>query len=82
MRILRAVTPAAAEIATKTARAGKTQGWIVAETPIESIDYSARQLLRLGTEVEVLAPASLRKAVADEAARVAAVHMKRVRSTS
>lgn len=80
MRILRAVAPAAAEIATATVRPDATPGWKVAELPIESIDYSARQLLRLGVEVEVLAPAALRKAVADEATLVAAIHVEPVRN--
>jgi predicted DNA-binding transcriptional regulator YafY len=78
LNILRAVQPAAAEWAERTARpldVGKrgnaSAGWMQAELPTESEAYAARQLLRLGTEVEVLAPASLRAAVAKEAAAVA-----------
>jgi predicted DNA-binding transcriptional regulator YafY len=41
--------------------------------PAEGDPYAARQLLRLGTDVEVLAPASLRAAVAR---RVAQRHEK------
>jgi predicted DNA-binding transcriptional regulator YafY len=81
LRILRAAQPAAAEWAERTARplAGARRGqdlanWVQAELPTESEAYAARQLLRLGTEVEVLAPASLRAAVAKEAAAVARRH--------
>jgi predicted DNA-binding transcriptional regulator YafY len=49
-------------------------GWVQAELPTEPDDYAARQLLRLGTEVELLAPASLRSAFAREAAAVARRH--------
>lgn len=78
LRILRAVQPAAAEWAERTRRPdGRGQaGWIEAELPIEAEDYAARQLLRLGTEVEVLAPAALRAAVAREAAAVASLHRR------
>lgn len=78
LEILRATQPAAAAWALRTAvplQGGqKTPGWITAELPTESEAYAARQLLRLGTEVEVLAPASLRAAVAQEAAEVARLH--------
>ena len=81
LRILRAVQPAAAEWAERTARpladakpAEVHAKWLQAELPTEGEAYAARQLLRLGTEVEVLAPASLRAAVAKEAAAVARRH--------
>jgi predicted DNA-binding transcriptional regulator YafY len=81
LRILRAVQPAAAEWAERTAyplagtkRSKTLVSWLQAELPTESEAYAARQLLRLGTEVEVLAPPSLRAAVAREAAAVARRH--------
>jgi predicted DNA-binding transcriptional regulator YafY len=78
LSILRAVQPAAAEWALRTQRpltgAGARPGWILAELPTEADAYAARQLLRLGTEVEVLAPPALRAAVAREAAAVARRH--------
>lgn len=78
LEILRATQPAAAAWALRTAKpavgAAQSCGWITAELPTESEAYAARQLLRLGTEVEVLAPASLRAAVAQEAAAVARLH--------
>lgn len=80
LSILRAVQPAAADWAQRTQRpaAVRRPGWIEAELPTEPDAYAARQLLRLGTEVEVLAPASLRAAVAREAAAVARRHARGV----
>ncbi|MFN9504146.1 MAG: WYL domain-containing protein [Rubrivivax sp.] len=46
------------------------------ELPTEAEPNAARKLLRLGTDVEVLAPASLRAAVTAEARRVAQRHEK------
>ncbi len=80
LSILRAVQPAAAELAQATQRpACGAPGWIEVELPIEPESYAARQLLRLGSEVEVLAPSSLRAAVAREAAAVARKHRSAVR---
>ncbi len=75
LAILRAAQPLAAAWAERTAQAmpgarGRA-GWVEAELPTEPDAYAARQLLRLGTEVEVLAPAALRAALAKEAAAVA-----------
>jgi predicted DNA-binding transcriptional regulator YafY len=72
-RILRAVSPAAAERVQATQRPCTPRaraGWVQAEVPIETPAYSARQLLRLGSEVVVLSPPEVRRAVAAEAARV------------
>ncbi|MFZ4071766.1 MAG: hypothetical protein ACOYJ6_16880 [Caulobacterales bacterium] len=45
--------------------------------PFETPDYSARQLLRLGCEVVVLAPEALRTAVIVVAHAVQALYRKR-----
>lgn len=78
LRILRAVQPSAAQWAEQTQRplrgARARPGWVEAELPTEPDAVAARQLLRLGTEVEVVAPAALRAAVAKEAAAVARRH--------
>jgi predicted DNA-binding transcriptional regulator YafY len=47
---------------------------VKAQIPIESVTLAARQLLRLGAEVEVLEPAALRSAIAREAESVAALY--------
>lgn len=80
LSILRAVQPAAAACVERTAQPVRgvrgRAGWVQAALPTETDDYAARQLLRLGTEVEVLAPASMRAAVAKEAAAVARRHAR------
>ncbi|WP_345963025.1 YafY family protein [Streptomyces sp. BRB040] len=42
-------------------------GWTEARVPIESIDHAHREFLRLGTDVEVMAPAELRSRIAETA---------------
>jgi len=81
-RILRAVSAAAEETVAATARPSTPAGWVEAEIPIESVDYSARQLLRLGAEAEALAPESLRVAIAREATAILALHRRKPRTTS
>lgn len=49
-------------------------GWYVAELPIESEGQAARQLIRYGGDLEVLAPPSLRAAVRELAREVAALY--------
>lgn len=73
-RLLRDNYPAA-ELAVVARHAkARPEGWVKAEIPVEDISQSARQLLRLGANVEVLGPPALRKAVADEARKVAALY--------
>jgi predicted DNA-binding transcriptional regulator YafY len=76
-QILRAVNPVAAQLVAATQRPSEPSGWVVAEIPVESPTYSARQLLRLGAEMEVLAPAALRAAVTSEASAVLTIHAGR-----
>ena len=49
-------------------------GWLRVTVPIESIAHATGQMLALGTDVEVLAPAELRESVRAVAAKVASVH--------
>jgi predicted DNA-binding transcriptional regulator YafY len=44
------------------------------EIPIESVEHAARDVLRLGPEAEILAPAELRAALAGAARRMAALY--------
>ncbi|MFF8576539.1 helix-turn-helix transcriptional regulator [Streptomyces sp. NPDC015408] len=46
-------------------------GWTEARVPIESIDHAHRDFLRLGADVEVLAPAELRERIAETARTLA-----------
>ena len=75
-RVLREVSPVAAEAVEAQHRACKPASWVKAEIPIESVALAARQLLRLGADVEVLEPAALRAAIAREAENVAALYAR------
>ena len=44
----------------KTAGPPDRHGWLRCTIPVESGDYGIRELLRLGEDLEVLAPAPLR----------------------
>ena len=82
MRLLRDTSPAAAEAARQSQRACTPKGWIETEIPVEDVAFAARQLLRLGAEAEVLAPAELRAAVSAEARKVLARYSGRKRMRS
>ncbi|MCW4460173.1 YafY family transcriptional regulator [Sphingomonas sp. BT-65] len=60
---LSVLAAAAIAMARATASAPDAMGWVDAEIPIESTDHAARELLKLGTEVEVLEPVALRDAM-------------------
>jgi predicted DNA-binding transcriptional regulator YafY len=76
---LRALSAAVAEAVGRSThkpdRAGRTRLTI----PVESIDQAARDLLVLGAEGEVLAPAELRERIADTARRMARLYVGRSR---
>lgn len=38
-----------------------SDGWIVVEIPVESVEFGSTKLLQLGTDAEVLAPAAMRE---------------------
>ncbi|MEU4782740.1 WYL domain-containing protein [Micromonospora sp. NPDC023633] len=52
-------------------------GWVTAVIPIESLTHAHGDLLRLGADVEVLAPAALRERLAATAAGLAALYAPR-----
>jgi predicted DNA-binding transcriptional regulator YafY len=47
-----------------TATAADADGWVEAVIPTESTEHACGELLRLGTDVEVVAPPELREAMA------------------
>ncbi|MCX4472277.1 WYL domain-containing protein [Micromonospora sp. NBC_01655] len=65
------VVVAAAE---RTAGPPDDAGWVTAVVPIESLTHAHGDLLRLGADVEVLAPARLRALLAATAAELAALY--------
>ena len=72
-RLLR-FSPAVAAAANDSAAPVDREGWAEVEVPIESIHHAAVEMQRLGAEAEVLAPAALRTAMAEGAARLAALY--------
>ena len=49
-------------------------GWMEGSMPLDSMEEAALELLALGTDVEVLRPAALRRLVRETARRVAVMH--------
>lgn len=49
-------------------------GWAVLTIPIEEVGWAAREMIRVGPEIEVLDPPDLRARVADEARRMASFY--------
>jgi predicted DNA-binding transcriptional regulator YafY len=74
---LRDLMPAAAA-AVDAAHPTRARRAVIADIPVEATAHAARQLLALGAEVEVLAPAALRRAVGREASRLARSHRRAV----
>jgi predicted DNA-binding transcriptional regulator YafY len=70
-----AVTQAAAE----TAGPPDADGWRRVVVPIERVEQAAADLIRLGTDAEVLEPAELRERIADMAGDVARIYKPRAR---
>lgn len=68
------VNPKAARAARQTQQHHRAEGWIRARIPIESSHFTVRQLLGLGSEVEVISPAWLRRAMADQARTIQTRH--------
>ncbi len=63
-----------ADAVTTTAGAADQAGWVTAVIPVESVEHAHGELLRLGAEVEVLAPAELRQRLEATAAGLAALY--------
>jgi predicted DNA-binding transcriptional regulator YafY len=54
-----------------------TDGWVRCTIPIESLEYGIRELMRLGDDVEVVAPAALRARMTQVARRMTERHAAR-----
>jgi predicted DNA-binding transcriptional regulator YafY len=77
LRALRfAVEPPAVQAATAAAGEPDAQGWVVTRLPVESAEVAYDQLLRLGPEVEVLAPQPLREQMRVAAQRLADLYQR------
>jgi predicted DNA-binding transcriptional regulator YafY len=56
--------PYVAQATAQTAGSPDDHGWVSCTIPIESIEYAVRELMRLGADLEVVAPPALRSAMA------------------
>ena len=68
------VDPASAREALAAAGSADGDGWLTVTLPVESEKVAHSQLTGLGPEAEVLAPESLRRRFADDAARLARLY--------
>jgi predicted DNA-binding transcriptional regulator YafY len=69
--------PYVTSAASKSAGKPDRKGWVRCRLPIESLDFGVRELLRLGDQVVVLGPPSLRSELAKTAERIAKLHETR-----
>lgn len=67
MRRVDLLGSAIAQAARETASAPDADGWVSVVIPIESVDQAAADLIRLGTDAEVLQPLELRHRIAQTA---------------
>ena len=66
-----------AQAAVETAAPPDWDGWVRVVIPIESIEQAAADLIKLGTEVEVLDPPQLRRRIAENAQALAGLYSRR-----
>ncbi|UYN97435.1 MAG: YafY family transcriptional regulator [Enhydrobacter sp.] len=71
LRRLEMLGAAVVEAARRSAQPPDKEGWIVATVPIESIEQASVDLLRLGTEAEIVKPVELRRRVSAAARQMA-----------
>jgi predicted DNA-binding transcriptional regulator YafY len=78
-RLNRLMEPAIVRAVAASAEPADDEGWVRATIPIESVSHAHDELLRLGAEVEVLAPAPLREMLAQTAAELSRRYRTRPR---
>ncbi len=69
---------AVAQAAEASAGQADARGWTRHVIPVESVEFAAREILRLGTDVEVLAPPALRARIHELAHDLVAMYGKAV----
>lgn len=74
VQLLRDVNPAGADAVAAQHPSPPANGWIEATIPFERLPHAVREALRMGADMEVLAPAALRAAIAKEAVRIRQMH--------
>lgn len=76
-RMTEMMSPAVVGVAEASASAPDEDGWVTAVVPIESMIHAHQDFLRLGADVEVLAPAELRSRLAETTRALAATYLTR-----
>jgi hypothetical protein len=74
MQLLELLGAHVTEAASRTAGKPDRKGWLCCTLPLESWDFGVRELMRLGVEVEVIGPPTLRTLLAATAKRIAKMH--------
>jgi len=74
LSLLELLGPYVTEAAERTATQPDGQGWVRCTVPIESLGFGIRELMRLGDEVEVIGPNSLRERMASTLAAMSRRH--------
>lgn len=74
-RMTEMMSPAVISAAEASASVPDQDGWVTAVVPIESLIHAHQDFLRLGADVEVLAPAELRSRLAETARALAAIYV-------
>jgi predicted DNA-binding transcriptional regulator YafY len=74
-RLRELMSTAVAHAADETATAPDADGWVTAVVPIESLEHSETEFLKLGAGVEILSPDDLRRRLTDVARRLAALYL-------
>jgi len=64
------------EAVESTASPPDAQGWVRCTVPVEATDFGVQELMLLGEEVEILAPAALRAQMAQMLHRMHAIHKR------
>lgn len=75
LRRLYRLGAAVQEAAAHSAQVTDADGWTRLAIPIESVDQASAELLKLGAEVEVLEPGTLRERLSEIARRFAALYL-------
>jgi predicted DNA-binding transcriptional regulator YafY len=76
-RALCALSAAVADAVERAEGPPDAAGWTQVTVPIEGVDNAAREMLKLGPEIEVLQPPDLRARMIDTVGRLAALYARR-----
>jgi predicted DNA-binding transcriptional regulator YafY len=73
-KLLCGLSAAVADAVERASADADAAGWTAVTVPIEDVDHAAREMIKLGPEVEVLEPPELRERMIDTLNRMAALY--------